>query len=51
MTIFRITYLDKYDGEHTVELPAETEESAIRTLEELLDERVTVKTIDELDES
>lgn len=51
MTIYRIKYLDKYEQSHVVDLPADDVESAIKALEEGLNERITVEKIDILDET
>ena len=48
--IFRITYLDKYEQSHTVDVPAPDVESAIEALEEGLNEQVQVKKIEILEE-
>ena len=50
MTIYRITYLDKYERKHVVELPADDTESAITNLEDLLEEEVEVKKIEILED-
>jgi len=50
MNYYRITYLDKYEKPHTVDLPADAPESAIEFLEEGLNEQITVKKIEILDD-
>jgi hypothetical protein len=49
MTIYRITYLDKYEQSHVVDLPAPDVETAINALEEGLQEQIRVQKIDILD--
>lgn len=49
MTIYRITYYDKYRGLHSVDIPADDPESAIEALEAGLNEQIEVKTIEILD--
>jgi hypothetical protein len=51
MHMYRITYLDKYEQPQTAELPAEDIHAAIDNLEELLNEQITVDTIEILDET
>ena len=50
MDIYKITYLDKYQQPHTVELPANDIHAAIDNLEELLNEQITVDSIEILDQ-
>jgi len=50
MTIYRITYWDKHQQGHTVDIPANDAEAAIEFLEKELKEQVTVKRIVILDE-
>lgn len=50
MPTYQITYLDKYQQSHTIELPADTPEAAITALEDGLNEQVEVTKIDILDD-
>lgn len=49
MTIYRITYLDKYQQEHTTDVPADDVQAAITFLEEQLNEEIEAKKIEILD--
>lgn len=49
MTTYRITYYDKHQQTHTVDVPAEDTEAAIKFLEDQLNEQVEVKKIEILD--
>lgn len=49
MTVYRITYYDKFRSTHTVDVPADDVQSAIDALEEGLNERIEVKKIEILD--
>lgn len=46
MTTYRITYLDKYQQPHTIDVPADDPESAIQALETGLNEQINVKKIE-----
>jgi len=50
MTIYRITYLDKYSQKHVIEIPAVDVEAAIDAVEEGLNEQIDVKKIEILEE-
>lgn len=50
MTTYRITYLDKYQQPHTIELPADDPEAAITAIETGLGEQIVVTKIDILDD-
>lgn len=47
--IYKITYLDKYEQPHTVEMPAPNVEYAIAALEDGLHEEVEVSKIEIVD--
>jgi len=49
MTTYRITYLDKYQQSHTIDVPAYDEQAAITALEDGLNEQVEVTKIEILD--
>ena len=49
MPIYNITYLDKYEQTHNLEVPAADPESAIVALEEGLNEQIVVKKIEIMD--
>lgn len=50
MPTYQITYLDKYQQSHTVDVPADDVQSAITALEDGLNEQVEVTKIDILDD-